>query len=35
VMNALDEVVADDFGDNCQLEASVGNRSETSASPSR
>jgi hypothetical protein len=35
VMNALDEAVANDFGDERQLDASVGSRSETSASPSR
>ena len=35
VVNAFDEAVAQDFGDEGQLEASVGSRSETSASPSR
>ena len=35
VMNAFDEAVAYDLGDEGQLEASVGSRSETSASPSR
>jgi hypothetical protein len=35
VMNAFDVAVADDLRDNRQLVASVGNKSETSASPSR
>jgi hypothetical protein len=35
VMNAFDEVVTDDLGDDRQLVESVGSRSETSAAPSR